>query len=81
MRFTVNYSSVSQSIYYAVGRESGDNFDGFKNGIHNLPNLSRSIESEDDDHIMFRINRDNDTLQKELIATYKLAAGKEGEIV
>ena len=67
MRTSINYSSFSQTTYYAVGKDSEKDsdpiFETFAAAVGKYPELNDYLESKTADSIMFRIPNDASNIQ------------------
>lgn len=87
MRTSINYSSFSQTTYYAVGRDSEKDtdpiFDTFMSATEKYPELNEYLENKTEDSIMFRIPNDAGNIQllinKIAMISYQGCVYRDGE--
>lgn len=67
MRTSINYSSFTQTSYYAVGKDmqkdKDEEFDRFIKAVEKYEELTPYIESQTEDSIMYRIPGDATYIQ------------------
>ena len=65
MRTSINYSSYTNTTYYAVGKEEGEDkqFDLFVKSIKEYDELTPYIESQAEESVMFRISNEAARIQ------------------
>ena len=65
MRTSINFSAFTQTTYYAVGKEEGQDlqFDLFVDVIKEYKELTPYIESQAEESVMFRIPNEDNKIQ------------------
>lgn len=65
MRTSINFSAFTQTTYYAVGKEEGEDkqFDLFIKAVKEYEDLTPYIESQAEESVMFRIPNEDARIQ------------------